>query len=483
MIGRMRAPLSILLASSLMVPLACAKSSPAPESPAPTAGVPLPSSFDAGAIDAYMAAQVKARELVGAALVILRDGEIVLSRGYGLASLATRTPVTPDTPFAIGSITKQFVCAAAFLLADDGKLSLDDKVAAHYPGVTRASDITLEDLGSHLSGYPDYYPLDFVDRRMHQPIEPDELIRRYAAVELDFEPRTRWSYSNTGFVLLGRVIEKVSGKPLGAFLSERVFTPLGMASASFAPRPGTAGLAAGHLSFALGSPEPVAREAEGWLHAAAGIYASATDLARWDLALSEGKLLSAKSFARLSAPRTLTSGRSTDYGCGIGVRRVSGETVLSHSGAVSGFLSYNAFVPRTRSAVILLVNTEGGSPGELQQQLVSLLVAPVTQVPAVQGAPADQVALELFRHMQRGTIDRSRLGEELSAYLDPARLEAAAPRLRALGEPSGVTAAETRERGGMEVSTIRFSFATREVKALLYRTPDGLVQEFLLLHD
>jgi len=477
----MRAPLVLLLALS---PLACA-GQPSGTAPAPPskASPALPARFDAAAIDAYVAGQVQERGLVGAQLVIAREGKVVLSRSYGMASLETRAPVTDTTAFGIGSVTKQFVCAAALLLDDDGKLSLDDPVSAHYPGLTRAADIRLDDLGSHQSGYPDYYPLDYVDRRMHEPIDPDALIRRYATVPLEFEPRTRFSYSNTGFVVLGRVVEKVSGVPLGQFLRRRIFAPLGMTRSFFDPPPGTAGLAAGHLSFALGEPKPVRPEADGWLHAAAGIYATASDLVRWDLALSQGKLLSRKALARFTSARATTGGRSTDYGCGIGVRRVGGETVLSHTGAVAGFLSYNAFVPRTRSAVVFLVNTEGGSPGEIHQQLVSLLVGPTTHVPAVSGPPATEAALELLRQMQRGEMDRSRLSPELSAYLDDARLAEAAPRLRALGQPISVAATDMRGRGGLEVTEIRFKFAERTVKALLYRAPDGVVHEFLLLRD
>ena len=464
--------------------IACTGQAEQVSAPGATRAKPaLPETFDVAAIDAYVAAQVEAQKLVGASLAIARGGEIVLARGYGLASLETRAPVTTETAFRIGSVTKQFVCAAAYLMADDGKLSLDDKVAAHYPDLTRAADITLDDLGSHLSGYPDYYPLDFVDRRMRQATSPEGIIRRYATGKLDFEPRTRFSYSNTGFILLGRVVEKVSGMTLGDFLGRRVFEPLGMTRASLDPAAGTPGLAIGHLRFALGPPRPVPPEGEGWLHAAAGIYASASDLARWDLAIGDGKLLSRKSLERFTSARKLADGRSTDYGCGIGVRRVGGETVLSHSGAVAGFLAYNAIVPRTRSAVVLLVNTDGGNPGELHQEILSLLLGPLTQVPVVRGPPAAEVARDLFRQMQRGTIDRSRLSPELAEYLDDARLREAAPRLRALGEPTSVEAGDRRERGGMEVTNVKIGFAGRTVKALLYRTPDGVVQEFLLSSD
>lgn len=443
----------------------------------------LPTRFEPAAIDAYMAAQVKAREIVGASLVIVRDGETVLERNYGVASLETGAPVTSDTPFAIGSISKQFICVAALMLEQDRKLSLSDKVAKYYPDLTRARDITLDDLGGHLSGYPDFYPLDFVDRRMQTPIEPDEIIRRYATAELDFEPRTRYSYSNTGFIVLGRVIEKVSRQTLAEFLQKRVFARAGMQHASFDPKHGTPGLAAGHLTFALGKPEPVAREAEGWIHAAGGVYASARDVARWNLALVDGKVLNAKSMKKLATSRTLADGRSTDYGCGLGVRRSGGETVLSHTGAVSGFAAFSSVVPRTRSSVVLLVNTEGGTPGELHQQLLGLVLSGKATVPDVQGPPANDVGLALFRQMQRGELDRAALGEEFSAYIDDARLREAAPRLRALGEPKSVEIAERRERGGMEVASLRFVFGERTVKAMLYRTPDGKVQEFLLLHD
>src|SRR6185312_15992668 len=136
---------------------------------------------------------------------------------------------------AVGSVTKQFTCACVLLLAQDGKLSVDDKVEKYYPELTRAGDVTLRDLMSHTSGYPDDYPLDFVDRRLRQPIPGDALLTKYAGGNLDFEPGSRWSYSNTGYILLGRVIEKASGKPFGRFLEERVLVPLGMMHSAFEP--------------------------------------------------------------------------------------------------------------------------------------------------------------------------------------------------------------------------------------------------------
>ena len=123
-----------------------------------------PDVFDVKALDSYFEAQVKEKGRVGLAVGIVRDGKVVLTKGYGKRSLESSQAVEPETMFAIGSVSKQFTCAAVLLLAQDGKLSPNDKVAKYYPKLTRASDITLLDLMNHTSGYPDYYPLDFVDR-------------------------------------------------------------------------------------------------------------------------------------------------------------------------------------------------------------------------------------------------------------------------------------------------------------------------------
>src|SRR6185436_18874983 len=175
------------------------------------------------------------------------------------------------------------------LLAEEGKLSVHDKVAKYFPDLTRANDITLLDLMNHVSGYPDYYPLDFVDRRMQAEISPDELLRQYAGGKLDFEPGSRYSYSNTGFVLLGRVVEKVSGQPFGEFLTQRILKPLDMNLTSHEPDVSGRQFAKGYTTFALSGPEYVKPEAKGWIGAAGALYSTPSDLAKWNLALMNGQ--------------------------------------------------------------------------------------------------------------------------------------------------------------------------------------------------
>lgn len=448
------------------------------------ADVAPPRSLDPAAIDAYLTRQVRDNGYVGLSVAVVRDGKTVLSRGYGRASIKPEAEVRRDTPFAAGSITKQFTAACVFLLAEDGKLSVRDKVSKYYPHLTRADDITLYDLMTHAAGYPDYYPLDFVDRRLVKPVPPDDLLKEYAGGKLDFEPGSRWSYSNTGFVLLGRIVEKVSGKPFGEFLSERILKPLGMADTVFDPEPGRKGLAQGYTAFALGDPEPAPREAAGWIHAAGALYTTPDDLAKWDLALVSGKVLKPDSYRLMTTPRELTDGRVRDYGCGIGVVRRKGELVLRHSGAVSGFLAYNAVLPRTRSALVVMANAEHLDAGDIYEALLELLLqaeAAAPDVPKVRGPGPKEAALDLLHQLQAGAVKRDNLGEEYSLYLTADRVRGAKERLGPLGEPVKVEADPPSERGGMEVTQVHFTFKTgKKVKALLYRSPDGKVQEFLL---
>lgn len=454
-----------------------------PVAPEPPASPKAPGAFDLAAIDDYVARQVKERGFVGVSLAILHDGKVVHAKGYGKRSIKTGEPVSVDTAFAIGSVTKQLTAASVLLLAQDGKLSAKDKVAKYFPDLTRAKDITLHDLMSHVAGYPDYYPLDFTDRRMQKPVTHAKLLKDYAGGKLDFEPGTRFSYSNTGYIILGRVVEKVSGEPLGTFMEKRIFGPLGMTRTSLDPAPDKPGLAAGHTSFALGDPEIVPPEGEGWLHGAGGVYSTPSDLAKWNLALIDGRVLKPEGYSLMITPRKLADGTLNDYACGIVASRRGSEPVLTHGGAVSGFLAFNTILPRTKSAVILMANNDGVDPGPLHREIVSLLVkkgAPASGIPKVQGPPAKEITTELLRQMQAGAVDRAALGEEFSQFLTNEKVQRASLQLKALGEPTKIDVDETYERGGMEVAVVRITFKTAQAKALLYRTPDGKVQQFLL---
>jgi D-alanyl-D-alanine carboxypeptidase len=472
------------LAARSASPCVTQSASPAPStaatSAAPTPAPTPPSTFDVAAIDEYITRQMAPRGFVGLSVAIVKDGVLVLEKGYGQSEVPD-VPVQADTPFLVASITKQFVSAVVLQLAAEKKLSVDDKVAKYFPDLTRAKDITLYDLMTHVSGYRDDYPLFFVDREMSRPITPDETITRYAKQPLDFEPRTRFSYSSTGYKILGRVIEKVTGKPLGAVLGERFLRPLGMAHSSYVATEATApDLAKGYTSFALGPAESATPEAPGWWFGASGLYAPAGDIARWDLALMSGKVLAPEAYKLFTTPRRLTDGRTTGYGCGIFSSVRGGEQILQHDGMDSGFAGLSYMLPRTRSAVVILSNRDDAPPWDLVTEIVGLLNAEHHPSVKVEGASTIDVAKEVFAAFQAGRIERGRFGDDFNFFLTDAKLQAASSRLHALGAPTQVDVEFKGERGGMEQANLRFTFGVTKFRAIMLRSVDGKVQQFLI---
>ena len=442
-------------------------------------------SVDVAAIEKLIIRAMEDKRFVGLSAAVMSEGRVVLTKGYGVRSLATRDPVTPETMFAVASLTKQFTCAGVMLLAQEKKLSIDDKVAKYFPGLTRANDISLLDLGNHVAGYRDYYPLDFVDRAMAVPRPTTSVIQDFATRPLDFEPGTRWSYSNTGYLILGEVIERVSGEPLDRFLERRLLSPLGLRHTRYDTRRDQPGQASAYTPFALTPPDLSVPEAQGWLGGAAGLWSTPSDLLEWDLALIDGKVVSPASYRLMTTPRRLSDGRTTGYGCGLEIRDRGPAVVLSHGGWLSGFNARNTFVPATRSGIVLLANTDSAFPAleALSDAILPMLLPPPANVPAVSGPSALHAAVTLMRQMQTGSLNRGQVGAEFNAFLTPERLKAVSAPLALLGEPKTVEVVDLGERGGMELATVRFTFGAEVIVAWMYRTADGLIQEFWLFRQ
>lgn len=455
-------------------------------------------SVETAELTSFIQKESKETNIVGISVGMMENGKVVFARGFGKSSLATGAPVTTNTMFGIGSVTKQFTSASILLLQEQGKLSINDKVSKYYPDLTSADEITVYDLMSMLSGYPDYYPLDFVDRRMARAIPPDKLIHEYATQKLDFPPETRWSYSNTGYIILGRIVEKVSGQTFGAFVTSHIFKPVGMTHTIFQPKLPGKGLALGYTTYAMGPQEHATPEAGGWAWTAGAIYSTPEDLLKWDLALMDGKVLKPESLEVMTTSRTLKDGQLTGYGTGQGVREVNGVKVLSHGGAVSGFIAQNTLIPSTRSAVVVLSNCESSAGiGAVDNKMISMLLPPrqetseaqapkrrtPTTAPEISGPSALDAARTIFHQLQTGRVDRGTLGEEFSYFLTPAKVRGASQRLKAYGEPTDIQILGTSERGGMEVAGIRFTFKSGVLGGVMYRTPDGKIQEFLIQKD
>ena len=454
---------------------------PAPVTAPAVVRAPELASLSSADLDRYVAAIVEAQHAVGVTVGVMHQGQVIFAKGYGTANVAAKTPVAPDTLFAIGSVTKQFTCAVALQLQQEGKLSFDDPVARYAPALTRAADITVRDLAGMVSGYRDYYPLDFVDRPMAAARPSAAIITEFASRPLDFAPRSRYSYSNTGYLLLGRIVELAGGEPFAAALERRLIAPLGLRHTRYEPARGGPGMAEGYTPLGLGPVEPAIPEGTGWIGAAGGLWSTPTDLLAWDLALMDGKVLAPASWAVMTTPRTLTDGRSSGYGCGQSIRDRGPVLVVQHGGGVSGFGSRNAFIPASRSGVAVIANVDwaGGVLDAIESAVLAKLM-PAADAPVVTGPRATEVALQLLAQIRAGGVDRRLLGDEYSAFLTPERLAVMSQSLVAAGEVSDVVPGAIRERGGMEVSSVRVVLGTTPATTLMYRTPDGKVQEFLV---
>jgi D-alanyl-D-alanine carboxypeptidase len=448
----------------------------------PVTGTAPAKPLDPKELDGYFAGQLSRKPFVGISVAVVQGGKITFCKGYGYASKETNRQVDNETRFAVASVTKEFTAACILLLSEEGKLSVDDPVAKYFPDLTRAQDVRLLDLMNMVSGYRDYYPLDYLTREMTRPTTPDAVINEYAKQPLDFEPGSRLSYSNTNYLILGRIVEKVSGKSYEDFLQERILRPLGMTHTGFEPDPVRPGAAQGYSCFAVFDPQPAPREPAGWMFSAGGLYSTPNDLVTWDLALMNGKVLKPESYRLMTSNRLLTNGVGTGYGGGLIIKEVDRQIVLLHNGIATGFLSTNEFVPSTQSAFCITVNSDNVSKTELVEHLESLLLPPERRgpVPKIAGPEPLAVATQLFTGFQQGKIDRSLLSEDFDAFLTPEKVERAARSFKELGQPKSVRLLSTLERGGMAHSELEFEFEKTSLEADLYRTPDGKVQEFLL---
>jgi D-alanyl-D-alanine carboxypeptidase len=447
--------------------------------------------IDERAVDSIVNTAMQKQRLVGISVVLMRGGRTELVKSYGLASVQPRVSVDTGTRFSIGSVTKQFVAALALLLQEDGRLNVHDTLSKWYPTLTRSREITLLDLMNHVSGYRDYYPLDYVDREMAQSTTAEHIVDEYATMPLDFDPGTRWSYSNTGYTILGRVLERVGGKPLGTLLEERIFRPLGLKQSIYAPAPPKEHRADGYVSWALGDMELAQLEGTGWTGAAGAIWSTASDLARWDLALMRPGFLEPESRKILFGERVLRDGIPTGYAAGLSVSQSEGRTIYAHGGATSGFSAMNVFIPDDTAAVTILSNTDQNIGAE---PLVRLVSPPRPNAPAAPAlrrqkamkppTPAGLAPLAFsaafFGALQHGSVDRSTLSDDYNAFLTPARLAAASGSLAPLGDITNAELLGVSERGGMQVAVVRLTIGARVVTTLVYRRPNGVMEEYLL---
>ena len=412
-----------------------------------------------------------------ASIAIVKDGKIAYLQAYGEAKLDPKTPARPEMRYSIGSISKQFTATAILMLAEQGKLSLDDPVSRFVPNLTRGNQVTIRQLLSHTSGYQDYWPQDYVPPFMLQPVTADKILDLWARKPLDFDPGTQWQYSNTNFVLAGLIVEKVSGMPLLDFLSRRIFTPLGMKSVmNIDQNHLTKTDATGYARYALGPLRPAVKEGKGWLFAAGELAMPAEDLAKWDIGIIDQRLLKPAFYHEFATEVVLKNGLGTQYGLGVDVRKEQGHRALEHGGEVSGFVAENVVLPDDRVAVIVLVNQDSiGASDMIAHRILPLLF------PQADAAQQADKARAIFEQLQQGKIDRSRFTDNCNAYFSEQALADFAAGLQNLGKPQSFLQRSTSERGGMTFRRFSVKLATTSLDIWERVMPDGKIEQFQVM--
>jgi D-alanyl-D-alanine carboxypeptidase len=351
----------------------------AAQAPARPAAAAVPAVGNLGPVVDRVAAELIAGHVTaGFSVAIFRDGQPLLVKGYGHANLEDGAPATAETVFRVGSITKEFTAAAILLLAERGKLSVDDPLGKYLPDFPRANEVTLRQLLNHTSGIRNYTDEAFIADAALRDMTTEQMDAYIARQQplFDFEPQTGWNYSNSGFFLLGAVIEKVSGQSYAEFLEQNVLTPLGLKDtrvdvlSEIVPHRATGYVKAEKAPSGFANAGYIAMGAAG---AAGAIRSTAGDLARWHIALLGGRLLKPESLALMLQPGKLKDGRlastarktdpaarptgTSDYGFGITIAERDGRRSIGHGGSINGFNSSLQTYPAERMTIAILTNT------------------------------------------------------------------------------------------------------------------------------
>ncbi|MDP9337796.1 MAG: beta-lactamase family protein [Acidobacteriota bacterium] len=314
--------------------------------------------------DAYVTAEIHREKIPGLALAVMRDGKIIKAHGYGLSNVELDVPVKPETIFQTGSVGKQFTASAVMMLVEDGKISLDDKISKYFPESPAAwKDIIVRHLLTHTSGIPDYGSEEnattkkMIDLRVDYT--EDQLVQRFATFPLDFPPGSQWKYSNSGYVILGVLIHRVSGKFYGDFLEERVFKPLHMDSTHIISEENIVqNRSAGYrlVNGELKNQEWVAPKLN--TTADGALYTNVLDMAKWDAALTQQTLLKKSSYEQMYRPVRLTDGKTYPYGFGWSIGASNGHPLIEHSGSWQGFHMNFSRYPADKLSVVVFTNLD-----------------------------------------------------------------------------------------------------------------------------
>ena len=301
----------------------------------------------------------------GASVIVMQDGEIVHQAGYGLANVEWGIPITPDTVFRVGSVTKQFTGAAIMLLEQRGLLSVDDPIDQYLPDYpTHGHVITIEMLLNHTSGIKSYTGIEgYMDQAIRTDLTTEELVDVFKNQPMDFAPGDAWRYNNSGYVLLGAIIEEVSGQSYESFIADNIAAPLELDSTHYGGPKLIPNRASGYRTGEDGNIQNAPFLSMTQPHAAGALLSTTGDLAEWHKALTGGEFIHDDSYEKMTSVAKLNDGETYPYGYGLGVGQMRERRMISHGGGIHGFTCYSLYLPEEDLYVAVLTNGATGAPG------------------------------------------------------------------------------------------------------------------------
>ncbi len=336
----------------------------------------------------YFEAAQKA-EIFNGSVMVAKGGNVLINKGFGFKNADAKTLNDSNTIYQIGSVTKQFTSTIILKLAEQGKLSLNDKLSKYFPDLPYAKEITIENLLTHTSGIYNYTnDTSFMQHDVEKAVSQQKIISMFKDKPLEFTPGSKFSYSNSGYMLLGYIIEKVTGKKYEKVVRENIFNPLGMTNSGFDFThlnntnratgydviPGTASVKSmivdSSVSFAAGA-----------------VYSTSRDMYKWNQSLLTEKILKKASLENAFKPRL------SKYGLGLAIDTIEGKRIITHNGGIHGFLSHNTIIPADSISITILSNAGSANMGQIQKDVFSILYNKPYKLPEVHKAIAVNAAV------------------------------------------------------------------------------------------
>jgi len=411
-------------------------------------------------VDDFIKSEMQKQHIPGVALAVVKSGQVVLAKGYGYSNVEHQVPVKPETIFQSGSVGKQFTATAVMMLVEEGKINLAENLGKYLGNVADAwKNITVQHLLTHTAGMTDY-PNDFDYRRDYTE---DEMLKLMQTLPLAFQPGEKWQYSNLGYVTLGIIIHKVTGKFYGDFMQERIFKPLGMTTARIISESDLVpNRAAGYqlIEGELKNQDWVAPMTN--TTADGALYLTALDMAKWDAALYGETLLKKTSFDRMWTAVKLNNGKTYPYGFGWSLGEVRGHRIIEHGGAWQGFKAMISRYVDDQLTVIVLANLSEANESKLARGVAAIYnpeLAPLPLQPIEDKEPQVTARVkELLQKFVAGTADSNLFTKEAQAVIFPEGAQRFSELLKPLDTLNQIRLVERKDEDGLRVYRYRLTY-------------------------